>query len=100
MQRLQKDILPKIESQIAELAKQDEPNEATRAISKQLKVRSPTLPIMLLLGRQSRPCFLSRVASVCFAHAQFHGHEKHTRLGGFDQPPTLPCHCSVMNWCC
>lgn len=37
VQRLQKDILPKIESQIAELAKQDEPNEATRAISKQLK---------------------------------------------------------------
>ena len=38
VQRLQKDILPKIESQIAELAKQDEPNEATKAISKQLKV--------------------------------------------------------------
>lgn len=42
VQRLQKDILPKIESQIAELAKQDEPNEATKAISKQLKVL--TLP--------------------------------------------------------
>lgn len=38
VQRLQKDILPKIESQIAELAKQDEPTEATKAISKQLKV--------------------------------------------------------------
>ena len=38
VQRLQKDILPKIESQIAELAKQDEPNDATKAISKQLKV--------------------------------------------------------------
>lgn len=37
VQRLQKDILPKIESQIAELAKQDEPTEATKAISKQLK---------------------------------------------------------------
>lgn len=41
VQRLQKDILPKIESQIAELAKQDEPNEATKAISKQLKVARP-----------------------------------------------------------
>lgn len=38
VQRLQKDILPKIESQIAELAKQDEPNDATKAITKQLKV--------------------------------------------------------------
>lgn len=37
VQRLQKDILPKIESQIAELAKQDEPNDATKAITKQLK---------------------------------------------------------------
>ena len=42
VQRLQKDILPKIESQIAELAKQDEPNEATKAISKQLKVTPPS----------------------------------------------------------
>ena len=46
VQRLQKDILPKIESQIAELAKQDEPNEATKAISKQLKVT----PLPQLLG--------------------------------------------------
>jgi len=38
VQRLQKDILPKIESQIAELSKQDEPNDATKAITKQLKV--------------------------------------------------------------
>ncbi|KAL0038574.1 hypothetical protein WJX77_011107 [Trebouxia sp. C0004] len=37
VQRLQKDILPKIESQIAELSKQDEPNDATKAITKQLK---------------------------------------------------------------
>lgn len=43
VQRLQKDILPKIESQIAELAKQDEPTEATKAISKQLKVGSALL---------------------------------------------------------
>ena len=46
VQRLQKDILPKIESQIAELAKQDEPTEATKAISKQLKVT--LLPACLL----------------------------------------------------
>lgn len=38
VQRLQKDVLPKIESQIAELSKQDEPNDATKAITKQLKV--------------------------------------------------------------
>lgn len=37
VQRLQRDILPKIESQIAELSKQDEPNDATKAITKQLK---------------------------------------------------------------
>ena len=40
VQRLQRDILPKIESQIAELAKQDDPNDATKAIAKQLKVLS------------------------------------------------------------
>lgn len=36
--RLQKDILPKIENQISELAKQDEPNEVTQTITQQLKV--------------------------------------------------------------
>lgn len=39
--RLQRDILPKIENQISELAKQDEPNEVTQTITAQLKaVRS------------------------------------------------------------
>ena len=39
--RLQKDILPKIENQISELAKQDEPNEITQTITQQLKVSYP-----------------------------------------------------------
>lgn len=38
--RLQKDILPKIENQISELAKQDDPNEVTVTITNQLKVNT------------------------------------------------------------
>ncbi len=49
VQRLQKDILPKIESQIAELSKQDEPNDATKAITKQLKVHKRVFSLAIVV---------------------------------------------------